>query len=128
MSEVKVPPWVDFAFKYWKPIFGLGAVLVSAIVFLATLSPRIQAGEQKNKQQDEAIVDLKGIASRLDGYIQGQQETNQLLRQQQQPQMQTIPNLPYPQPQWRWQQDEDGNWYCQGERESWWPDERGECE
>ena len=45
------------------------------------------------------------------------------------PQMQAIPNLPYAPPRWEWRQDEDGNWFCQGERESWWPDEQtGGCE
>ena len=61
--------------------------------------------------------------------LQQQQTPNQSYQPQRSPpQMQTIPNLPYPQPQWEWRQDEQGNWFCTDGQESWWPNDNGDCE
>ena|SRR3990167_4540951 len=99
----------------------------------------------------EAKEDAKQSREWIDAYIEQQKQQQELEKQryeleqdfnkqlldlqrqqqQQSPQMRTIPNLPAP-PQTPirvyWEQTEDGDWFCTDGRESWWPNEQGECE
>lgn len=91
----KLPAWIEFSLTYWKPLGAIGALLLSGVVFLATLQPRVTAMEKRNQEQDQDIIDLKGISQQLDGYIKSQTETNRLLMQIQQ---QQYSNQPMPMP------------------------------
>lgn len=105
----KAPPWWQLPSIIVASLGALGTATV-VIARYVTLPTRVEAGEQKNVQQDKQIDRL----ITLQEYYQQQQQ---------------VPNLPAPRtPRWEWRQDEEGNWYCYGERESWWPNERGECE
>ena len=51
-----IPWWIDFGLKNWKPLVGLGAMLIGAIVFLATLNPRLSASEKKITELEKAAI------------------------------------------------------------------------
>ena len=91
------------------------------------------AEAQKQREMEQKLAEQAAEYQRQMLELQKQQQQWQAPNQSSQPQrpppqMQTIPNLPSPQPQWEWRQTEEGDWYCQGERESWWPNEAGYCE
>lgn len=118
MSEIRIPPWIEFGLKYWKPILGIGAVLVSVIVFLATLNPRLQANEKQIKAVDEEVDDLKGWAREVQGYTRAMQQQQLMPNQMQRPSPPSV---------WR-EQTSDGAWYCTDGVDAWWPDDRRACE
>lgn len=112
------PTLVDNLLRYW-PIYGIGVTVCGAIVLWGGLPDRVAKAEQKNEAQDDSLVDLKGIASRLDGYIQGQQQTNQLLMQQQAPNVPTLPVKANTGTITFREQDRHGRWWCSEDQVRW---------
>ena len=125
----KLPWYQNLQILAWS-VGGLtaaGALIVGTARYI-NLPAQVEAGEQKNVQQDKQIDRL----ITLQEYYQQQQVPNQVSRPSApQPVPQPIPNLPAP-PQTPirvyWEQTEDGEWFCTDGRESWWPNEQGDCE
>ena len=91
---------------------GLGTCAVKYATY-ESLPSKVEAAQQKNVEQDQAIDKLTTI-----------NETWQQIYQQQQ---QQVPNQPAPQG-FEWRQDDQGTWYCQGAETWWWPDpQTGRC-
>src|SRR3990167_1636651 len=129
-------PWwqrLELVRQYWPLIL----FVLAATAFLYNLPGRIASAEKKIETVGTDVDDLKGWARELQGYTRAQQEMNQQApNQMSRPQApssvpQPIPNLPVP-PQTPirvyWEQTEDGEWFCTDERESWWPNDQGDCE
>ena len=72
--------WLAVLKDYW----GIGLALVGALILWGSLPERVKKVEAGQASQQEDIVDLKGVAGKLDGYIAAQQQMNQLLMKQQQ--------------------------------------------
>ena len=140
---MKKTPWYqNLQIIAWSAggLTAAGALIVGTARYI-NLPREVEAAQQKNVQQDDALNKLSTIAEqnqklldRWDGIYQQQQRTpNQLSRPQvSQPVPQTIPNLPVP-PQTpirvQWEQDAYGNWFCRSRTgDWWWPNEQGDCE
>src|SRR3990167_2907468 len=124
-----LPWWQNLQIVAWVAggLTAAGALIVGTARYI-NLPSQVEAGEQKNIQQDKQIDRL----ITLQEYYQQQQVPNQVSRPSApQPVPQPIPNLPAP-PQTPirvyWEQTEDGEWFCTDGRESWWPNEQGDCE
>ena len=124
----KLPWYQNLQILAWS-VGGLtaaGALIVGTARYI-NLPAQVEAGEQKNVQQDKQIDRL----ITLQEYYQQQQVPNQVSRPSvPQPVPQPIPPTTPPPPTLRveWAQDEDGNWFCTNGRESWWPNDQGDCE
>src|SRR3990167_6371594 len=128
-------PWwqrLELVRQYWPLIL----FVLAATAFLYNLPGRIASAEKKIETVGTDVDDLKGWARELQGYTRAQQEMNQHAPNQvsrpqvPQPVPQPIPPTTPPPPTLRveWAQDEDGNWFCTNGRESWWPNDQGDCE
>ena len=127
----RLPWWqrLDLIRSYWPLIL----FVVAAIAFLYTLPGRLASAEKQIEKVNDDVDDLKGWAREVQGYTRAmqQQAPNQVSRPQApQPVPQPIPPTPPPPTTLRveWAQDEEGNWFCSNGRESWWPNEQGDCE
>ena len=60
---------------------ALGTIIVKSAAYIS-LPEAVASVEKKNVIQDQELVDLKGVAGKLDGYVAAQQQMNQLLMQQ----------------------------------------------
>ena len=102
------PPWWQLPAIIAASVAGLtalGTLIVKSAVYI-TLPDKVEASEQVNKQQDEAINKLTAI-----------QETWQnIYTQQQAPRVKRI-----------WD-DAAEAWYCDDGREQYWADRNGQCE
>ena len=122
----RLPWWQNFQVVAWVVggLTALGTVAVVTAKYIE-LPTKVEAAEQKNELQDDAILELK----------KSNEVWQQIYTQQQQQQQQQVPNQAYP-PQhptdeilnYEWKQDAYGNWYCQGAETWWWPDRQtGRC-
>ena len=68
--------------KLLKDYWGIGLAVVGALILWGSLPDRMKKVEAGQASQQEDIVDLKGVAGKLDGYIAAQQQMNQQLMQQ----------------------------------------------
>jgi|SRR3989304_2165603 len=132
----RVPWWQNLQIIAWSAggLTAAGALIVGLANYIS-LPEKVEATQQKNVLQDEAILELKKSNEIWQGIYQQQQHApNQLYRPQApQPVPQPIPTLPAPpQPPIRvqWEQDAYGNWFCRSSTgDWWWPDEdTGDCE
>ena len=94
---------------------AVGTLIIGSAKWL-TLPEKVEAGEQKNVQQDTALNQLSTIAEqnqklldKWDGIYAQQQQTHA-----------PVPAVRLPDPDPYWWQDEDGGW--------WWCDPRTDCE
>ena len=102
------------ALKEW---WWLATVVGGALILWGSLPDRVKKVEAGQASQQEDIVDLKGVAGKLDGYIAAQQQMNQRLIQQQTPNAPLSTRNEPPRPAWRFQeQDDDGTTWCCDER------------
>ena len=114
----RLPWWQNFQVVAWVVggLTALGTVAVVTAKYIE-LPTKVEAAEQKNELQDDAILELK----------KSNEVWQQIYTQQQQQQQQQVPNQPAPQG-FEWRQDDQGNWYCQGAETWWWPDRQtGRC-
>jgi len=125
-----LPWWQNLQIIAWVAggLTAAGALIVGTARYI-NLPAQVEAGEQKNIQQDKQIDRLITLQ---EYYATQQQAPNQMSRPQTpQPVPQPIPPITPPPPTLRvyWEQTEDGEWFCTDGRESWWPDENtGACE
>ena len=90
---------------------AVGTLIVQSAKWI-TLPEKVEAGEQKNVQQDAQLQELKAI-----------NETWQKIYQQQQtqpPASVPVPEVRLPEPDLYWWQDNDGTW--------WWCNPRTDCD
>lgn len=91
-------------FIKWWPI---GVALVGGLVLWGSLPERVRKVEAGQAAQQEDIVDLKGVAGKLDGYIAAQQQMNRQMLDQRQPPV--------------YETDQQGvTWVCDTEPEDCW--------
>ena len=127
----KLPWYQNLQIIAWSAggLTAAGALIVGTARYI-NLPAQVEAGEQKNVQQDKQIDRLITLQ---EYYATQQQAPNQMSRPQApQPAPQPIPNLPAP-PQApiriQWEQDAYGNWFCRSSTgDWWWPNELGDCE
>ena len=127
----RVPWWqrLELIRSYWPLIL----FIVAATAFLYTLPGRLASAEKQIEKVNNDVDDLKGWAREVQGYTRAmqQQSPNQLYRPQApQPTPQPIPPTDPPPETLRveWAQDAEGRWFCTNGRESWWPNNQGDCE
>lgn len=76
--------------KDWWPLYGILGAVCSLVLLWGNLPKRVEKVEAGQTKQAEDIVDLKGIAKKLEGY------TEAMNRQQQQPQQPAPTQAPPP--------------------------------
>ena len=124
----KLPWYQNLQIIAWSTggLTAAGALIVGTARYI-NLPAQVEAGEQKNVQQDKQIDRL----ITLQEYYATQQSPNQMSRPQA-PQSvpQPIPPITPPPPTLRvyWEQTEDGEWFCTDGQETWWQNEEGNCE
>ena len=128
-----LPWWQNLQIIAWVAggLTAAGALIVGTARYI-NLPREVEAAQQKNVQQDDAINKLTAIQETWQQIYQQQQAPNQLSRPQ------ALPATPQPIPpttpkpptlKVEWAQTEDGDWYClRSDGESWWPNEQGDCE
>src|SRR3990167_5452804 len=120
-----LPWWQNLQIIAWVAggLTAAGALIVGTARYI-NLPREVEAAQQKNVLQDEAIIELKK-SNEIWQKIYQQQAPNHLPRPQAPPPApQPIPPTPPPPPTLRveWAQDEDGDWYClRSDGEWWWP-------
>ena len=109
----RLPWWQNFQVVAWVVggLTALGTVAVVTAKYIE-LPTKVEAAEQKNAEQDQAIDKLTTI-----------NETWQNIYQQQQ---QQVPNQPARQPGRFWD-DEAQRFYCDDGWTTWWADAEGRC-
>ena len=115
MSKATLPWWQNFQVIAWV-IGGVGALGTAAVVAARyiDLPSQVEAGEQKNTEQDLKLYDLSRIAD------QNQQILDRVTNQQQQAQQPSAPRPPAPSqtpraatPHREWvEQDAENCWSC----------------
>ena len=136
----RVPWWQNLQIIAWSAggLTAAGALIVGTARYI-NLPREVEAAQQKNVQQDDALNKLSTIAEqnqklldKWDGIYQQQQQAPNQMSRPQAPQSvpQPIPPITPPPPTLRvyWEQTEDGEWFCTDGQESWWPNEEGNCE
>lgn len=106
----RTPPWWQLPAVIAASVAGLtalGTLIVKSAVYI-TLPDKVEASEQKNQLQDEAIIELKKS-----------NEIWQNIYQQQQAPPSKVKRL--------WD-DAAEVWYCDDGHDQWWADEQGRCE
>ena len=96
------PKWLSLLKDYW----GIGLAVAGALILWGSLPERVKKVEAGQTSQQEDIVDLKGVAGKLEGYIAAQQQMNQQLIQQQPSNGLLRQNIPWKEEGWCCNQDD----------------------
>ena len=105
----RTPPWWQLPAVIAASVAGLtalGTLIVKSAVYI-TLPDKVEASEQKNQLQDDAILELK----------KSNEIWQNIYTQQQAPRVKRL-----------WD-DAAEAWYCEDARgDQWWADQQGMCE